>query len=383
MYRNLFLSGTSRDLAESSICQYEELGGLVQLKGIGYLWTFSPEDWAVAREQAQILAGSARAVELLEGRDLRAATGIDPGGHGSGPFRYPPAAGAILGRACGSLSAQALAGWYAKGFVQLGGSIHTDTRIVGFDLDGETHRAEQARPDPGNTQPRSELPGRVLAAVTRDGTRYQAGTFLITAGCWLQDILGPLGIASGVYPKKRQLFVISVPDNSSLYGSGSVGRPVMILPYGGVYLKPVPDRDLVIVGRADDLGRAFEPSYTGDTAYPQPEEGYFRTYIEPVLCASFPELAKRYPKGLDLRQAWAGHYDYHWPDRNPVVEQVANVIWAGGSSGSGIMKGDALGRIAAAAVTGEETVSLADGRRFKTADLSLRRRAVQDEGLVI
>jgi hypothetical protein len=47
------------------------------------------------------------------------------------------------------------------------------------------------------------------------------------------------------------------------------------------------------------------------------------------------------------------------------------------------MKGDALGRIAAAATTGNDTVALADGRLFRTSDLSLRKRAVDGEGLVI
>ena len=81
--------------------------------------------------------------------------------------------------------------------------------------------------------------------------------------------------------------------------------------------------------------------------------------------------------------AWAGYYDYHWPDKNPVVERVSNVVWVGGSSSSGIMKGDALGRVTAAATIGNDTIALADGRICKTSDLSLRKRGVDGEGLVI
>jgi glycine/D-amino acid oxidase-like deaminating enzyme len=380
LYRNLFLSRTSRDLAESSISQYEDIGAAIQLRGIGYLWTFGAKDWAALRIQALELSGLARDVTVVEGDELATATAM-----------YPSAAGAILGTACGSLSAQALAGWYAARFTELGGVIQTGVRIASFELDTGGKGSGPWSPYPASTADSAEqpstltygLPERILAARTTTGGRYQAGSFLLAAGCWLQDLLGPLGIASTVYPKKRQLFGFSVSDPGFIFGEGSLGQPAIILPYGGVYLKPVLDRGLVVAGRADELGRPFELPYTGVAAYPKAEEEYFRSYIEPALCASFPKLAERYPGGLELKQAWAGHYDYHWPDKNPVVEQVANVVWVGGSSGSGIMKGDALGRVVAAAVTGLDTVSLADGRIFRTSDLSLRTRGVHSERLVI
>jgi hypothetical protein len=47
------------------------------------------------------------------------------------------------------------------------------------------------------------------------------------------------------------------------------------------------------------------------------------------------------------------------------------------------MKGDGLGRAAAAALLDMDEVALADGRPFKPADLSLRSRSVAAEGLVI
>jgi glycine/D-amino acid oxidase-like deaminating enzyme len=380
LYRNLFFSATSRDLAESSISQYKDLGLAIQLRGIGYLWTFGVEDWAALRLQALGLAGIARDVAVIEGEELATATAI-----------YPPAAGAILGKACGSLSAQALASWYATRFTELGGVIQTGVRIAGFELDagGRSNRslspvsASAADSLALSSVLTCGLPELILAARTTTGERYQAGSFLLAAGCWLQDLLGPLGIASAVYPKKRQLFGFSVSDPSDIYGDARLGRPALILPYGGVYLKPVLERGLAVAGRADELGRPFESPYAGVAASPKAEEEYFRAYIEPALCAYFPMLAQRYPKGLELKQAWAGHYDYHWPDKNPVVEQVANVVWVGGSSGSGIMKGDALGRVAAAVVTGKDTATLADGRLFRTSDLSLRKRAVDSEGLVI
>jgi len=66
-----------------------------------------------------------------------------------------------------------------------------------------------------------------------------------------------------------------------------------------------------------------------------------------------------------------------------VVETVANITWAGGTSGSGIMKADAIGRIAAAKVTGKDEVELADGSRFGVSRISLRERAVENEEFTI
>lgn len=363
LYRNLFLSKTSRDLAESSIIHYRGIAGAIALKSLGYLWTFGRDEWERLRSQALELTGLALEAELLEGEALASATAMarEP----IGP--YPGAGGAIMGRLCGALSAQALAAWYAERFEGMGGLIATGADIAGFELENGGE----------------ELPVRVRCAKDARGERYGAERFLVAGGCWSQDLLGPLGIASAVYPKKRQLFGFGVERPELLYGRAAYGNPALILPYGGIYIKPVPERGLAVAGRADELGRCIDLPYGPAAARPRAEEDYFRAYIEPALAAYFPALAAAYPRGLALKQAWAGHYDYHWPDKNPVLERVGNAFWVGGSSGSGIMKGDGLGRAAAAALLGMDEVALADGRPFKPAGLSLRARAVEAEGLVI
>lgn len=360
LYRNLFSSRAARQLAEGSIAQYRRVADAIVLKPIGYLWTFDAEAWSRLRPEVETLAGLALEAEILEGARLGAATAMS-----SSPGGFPAAAGAILGRNCGALSAQALAAWYARRFQEAGGTIRTDSEVSGFAL--ELDSRGEARP---------------AAAILADGTSISAGAFLAAAGAWTQDLLGPVGIASSVYPKKRQLFGFPVPDPAMIHGA-SPDRPAIILPYGGIYLKPIPDRGLAIAGRADDLGRAFELPYAPSADKPAAERAYFRERIEPALLAYFPALAAANPDGLSLSQSWAGHYDYHWPDRNPVVERVGNLGWVAGSSGSGIMKGDAIGRVAAAAMLGHETAELADGTVFRVSDLSLRRRSVEPERLVI
>jgi hypothetical protein len=55
----------------------------------------------------------------------------------------------------------------------------------------------------------------------------------------------------------------------------------------------------------------------------------------------------------------------------------------GGASGSGILKADSMGRIAAALYGGEEFANLYGERKFKVSDLGLKNRSVEPEKLVI
>jgi glycine/D-amino acid oxidase-like deaminating enzyme len=55
----------------------------------------------------------------------------------------------------------------------------------------------------------------------------------------------------------------------------------------------------------------------------------------------------------------------------------------GGASGSGIMKADSIGRIAAALYQGEEHAWLYGEKKFKVSDLGLKNRKVEPEKLVI
>ena len=59
------------------------------------------------------------------------------------------------------------------------------------------------------------------------------------------------------------------------------------------------------------------------------------------------------------------------------------LIVVGGASGSGIMKADAIGRIAATLYSNEVYALLYGDRQFRVSDLSLKNRCVELEKLVI
>jgi glycine/D-amino acid oxidase-like deaminating enzyme len=97
-----------------------------------------------------------------------------------------------------------------------------------------------------------------------------------------------------------------------------------------------------------------------------------------VFVKYFPQFAACQPFS-----AFAGLYEINTIDGQPLVFEENNLMVVGGASGSGIMKADAIGRIAAALYRGEEYAWLHGERRFKVSDLGLKGRNVEPEKLVI
>lgn len=353
LFRNFFSSRTNRLLAGSSISYYLEPGSKIQIDPIGYLWLFSKEQWNDSQKAIRQLDPEKNKFEILDRERIADILRINYQAKG----HFPDVNSGIFCHLCGSLTATALAQHYASLFKSMGGEINFNTDIKEFIITGQN----------SCYAPWDDV--SIDGIVDQKGNTYNAKEFIIATGAWTHDLLAPVGIASGILPKKRQLFALKLKNNAGL--ADSTIRPVIILPAGGVYIKPVLDKNIIIVGCADDLGQPFLMSD------PEPDIRYFQSAIEPVLNHYFPEL------DFTLSLKWAGYYDYHWPDMTPVIESVANLTWVGGTSGSGIMKADAIGRIAAARMQGYEEAILADGSKFKVSRLSLRDRDVEKEDLII
>ncbi len=355
LYRNFFSSRTSRMLAGSSIRYYLGLGDKIKLDPIGYLWLFSKEQWNGSRKAIQQLDQETDKFEILDRGEISEILRINYQEKGHFPDIYA----GIFCHLCGSLSAMALAQYYASEFKSMGGEVSFNIDIKKFNLTGQK----------SCYAPWDDV--YIDGIIDQKGNTYSAKQFIIATGAWTHDLLAPIGIASGILPKKRQLFALKIEDPGQFL-SNPEKRPAVILPAGGVYIKPVIEKNLIIVGCADDMGQPFLMSE------PEPDPIYFHSAIEPVLKHYFPGLRD---SGLTLK--WAGYYDYHWPDMTPVIESVANLTWVGGTSGSGIMKADAIGRIAAARLQDHEEALLADGSNFRVSRLSLRERDVEKEELII
>ncbi len=217
---------------------------------------------------------------------------------------------------------------------------------------------------------------RVAGAETSRG-EITAGTTVVATGAWAGRLLEPIGFDPLMRPKKRQIFVFKDPrlgglmETKGLNDEGAL--PLTVLPRAGVYLKGEVSEGSVWVGCADDLGRSF-----GLEDDPQPEEEYYTNNLYHILVKYFPCFGDVRPVNM-----WAGQYAINSFDGIPVVEPAPGMIYVGAASGSGIMKCDALGRIAAALYAGEGEAELFGGRRFRVADIGVRHREVEREGFII
>jgi len=357
LYRNIFSSKASRSLAGSSIKYYLTLGDEVQINPIGYLWLFSEAQWRSSASAVGTLEPKRDGLEFLDTDRISSILRIDP--LAKGPF--PGIGKGIYGRMCGSLSGMALAQHYGEEFKELGGEIVTDRKVVSVELSGKgvCHA------------PWTDV--SALSVSDARGERYELDDLIFATGAWTHEMLSGIGIFSGVLPKKRQLFGLRLDEPQQMIGGSDPAHvPALILPAGGTYIKPMLERKMLLVGSADDLGRPYSLEDSG------PENAYFERAIEPVLNHYFPHLVD-----YEMKLKWSGQYSYHWPDKNPVVESVKNIIWASGTSGSGIMKGDAIGRLAASKVLGLADAELFDGGTIPVQNLSLRKRSVENERFVI
>jgi glycine/D-amino acid oxidase-like deaminating enzyme len=324
---------------------------------IGYLWMFSREQWEASSGAVSSLDPSEDMISLPCRTEISRLLKINT--NGSGPF--PSIDHGIWGRLCGSLSGMGLAQHYAELFKEMGGEVSLGNNIEEVVLKGR------------GTRHATWGERGIDHIIDSKGEALSAGDYIFAIGAWSQEVLGRIGIFTGVLPKKRQLFGIKVDDPYSVAGDLDLEKvPAMILPAGGTYVKPILHRNLMILGLAESIGQPY------DISDPSFDLEYFEKAIGPVISHYFPGLVE-----YELKMKWAGYYAYHWPDKNPVVEREENIFWTSGTSGSGIMKADGIGRITASKVLGRETAEMYDSSIIRVSDLSLRNRNVGMERFVI
>jgi glycine/D-amino acid oxidase-like deaminating enzyme len=202
---------------------------------------------------------------------------------------------------------------------------------------------------------------------------------VIAAGAWISELLDPVGIECFVKAKKRQVFSIKASTEALkklLYCKEFTEAgclPFTILPKPTAYIRPAPEEEALWLAYADEFPRAFKIEEE-----PEPEENYYKFGIYQVMVKYFPQLTDCQPFS-----SFAGLYEINSIDGQPVIFEENGVIVAGGASGSGILKADAIGAITAALHNGEEHAQLYGGRKFKVSDLGLKNRSVEPEKLVI
>jgi len=376
-FRNMFVSETNYMLANSSIdwFQYmqDELGYNLKLNPLGYLWLYSKTQFCKLKSGYERMEEQGVDLRYLEESEINAfipelVTNFDSD-EDAKLMNLQNVDYGIYGKKCGSLDVDSMVKSYEKEFLKLGGETLYNVNVNGLIL-----------------KPKEELdiPGepfiwqnKVVKGARTNKGNIIADTTVLATGAWANTLLNPIGLESYIKPKKRQLFAFKDKKLDGLLNikelNESGGLPLTVLPTAGVFLKSELTEGSLWVGCADDVGREFKLEENA-----QPEDDYYTNNIYHVL-------EKYFPCFNDIRpvNSWAGQYAINSLDGAPIVEPHPGLIYVGGASGSGIMKCDAIGRIATGVYAGLEYVDLFDGNKFRVTDIGISNRDVKKESMII
>jgi glycine/D-amino acid oxidase-like deaminating enzyme len=345
-YRDMFSSPLNRALSQGSIAFYEQVqkDTNIGLRRIGYLWLKTPNQMQEFQAVLNSMDRAGVKFEPLESKELhRRLPAMKASSNVQG----------ILGRNCGIMNPNLLSRFYEKKILDLGGRFAFGIEVTGFATDRE---------------------GRIIGVKFGDED-IPCKSVVVATGAWIRLTMSLAGFEVPVVPRKRQLFAVAAKEGplQKLFHAEGFNAynllPFTIMP-GGAYVRPASNSFV--------LGYANEDQPPGLEDFPTAERDFFEARVRPQIAECFPPFGKAVPQ-----YAWAGHYADHLADSHPIVDTVGGVIVVGGDSGSGIMKADSLGRIAAGLYFALDRIELGDGRYFQVADLGLANRQLVPEEIVI
>jgi len=376
-FRNVFTSEANYLMTDSTINWFShlqvDLGYDVKLTSIGYLWLYGEGQYNGLKGTLDAINGRGAELMTFEKEELTRmipdlVTDFEDDEEAE-LLGLEPVYRGVYGVKCGCIDTDALVRSYEAEFLKLGGEVMYSTEATGLIL-----RPVEELGIPG--EPFVWQESRVSGAETSRG-EITADTTVVAAGVWSERLLDPIGIDALMRAKKRQIFVFKDPRLGGLLkvdGFNEYGvMPLTILPKASILFRSEVTEGSIWLACADELGRGY-----GLEEDPQPEADYYTNDIYHVLVKYFPCFRDVRPVNM-----WAGQYAVNGYDGMPVVAPASGMIYVGAASGSGIMKCDALGRVAASLYTGEEEAELFGGRRFKVADLGVEDRNVERETFII
>ncbi len=377
-FRCLFASRTNFALADSSTEFYKhvqnDLRFDLKLRWAGYLWLFDEEGYRKMLPVLKDLAGKGfKYIEydeddLAQKLDMQTDFSNDEEAQMMNLGNVHK--GIVIPKA-GLIDVDSLVKFYESEFLKIGGRIQYNTRV-------EELTVEARQPLGMPSEPYFWQDKTVTGVKTNRGP-IKAKKTIVATGAWAAQLLDPLGIECFIKAKKRQIFSVKAktdPLKKLLFSKEFTDAgclPFTIVPKPSAYIRPAPEEDALWLAYADEFPRAFKIEDD-----PQPEEDYYKFGLYQVLAKYFPQFT-----GCQPFSAFAGLYEINTLDGQPLIFEENNVMVVGGASGSGILKADAIGRIATALYNNEEYARLYGDKKFKVSDLGLKNRNVEPEKLVI
>ena len=374
--RDTFTSDVNRLLASSSIDFYKyvqtKLGFDLDLELIGYLWLLTEREFKSFESVAPGMTQQGIRFKVLEPNqfsNLIPDLVLNPSTEQSKLMNLESIYRAVQGLDCGTVAPDLISKFFETEYRKLNGEFQ-------FGVEAKALRVVAKKS--------LELPGepyvwqdKSIAGIETAKGPILADVTVVAAGARTAMLFDPIGIDCYMKPKKRQIFQLKGSSLDRLLSTKGFNEentvPFTILPKGGVVFRPVKGEKAFWVSAADDVGRAF--SFEEE---PSAEEMYFTMNIYPILTEYFPCFTNVRPA-----TSWAGFYDINSLDGTPIVDKIDNCILATGMSGSGIMKADSIGRLAAAIYDGKKEATLFGNRTISTTRLGLTNRNVGHEQFVI
>ena len=384
MFRNTFSSKDNQVLSDSSIDFYlhlqDELKVDIGLQKIGYLWLMDEGQLSTSEPYLRLMERNGIEVARYSGKNLKRLLPGMVAEFGSSEeaklMELPSVDGGVFGPKCGRLDPDKLVRFYAREYTNSGGELAFNTEaeslLVGpskrLGIDGEPFVWQESL---------------IERVATKNGT-IEAGVVVLAGGAWENELLEPIGLESHVKAKKRQLFSIQAKGETleallRCKGFNTLDLlPLVILPKSGVHFKPVSEEGCFWVACEDQVSRPFIDLPEHDLEKYQAEREYYEKSVYPILTSYFPGFV-----GSKVRAMWAGLYSYNTIDSTPFAFRHRNLIVVGGDSGSGIMKGDALGRIVDALYREDGEANLYGDVPYATTKIGFDKRDVEKEEWVI
>ncbi len=368
---DLFTSATNRLLAGTSVdffLHVQEEGYDLGIMKVGYLVLRSRDQFERIAEVAVMLE-RAGAVRIYRREELKEKLQINyefPGDEEAELLNIKEVDYGIFGYKCGYMDADKLAYYYRDRIREMGGDFQFNTKVERILVEPEIKLGIPR-------EPRAWQKVKFSGLETNRGI-MRAKNLVIAAGGWTHLLLDPIGIDCLSKPKKRQIFTVRprTEEQRALLNTTGFNEegvlPFTILPTEH-YIRADKRDGTIWLALSDEM----RPFSTDD----EPEESFYYDNIYPIIVKYFPQL-----EGARIDNMWAGLYMINSVDHNPVVFRRSNMVVATGDSGSGIMKGDAIGRIAAALIQGRREAELFGGERIPADRLEVVGRSLEPESFV-
>jgi glycine/D-amino acid oxidase-like deaminating enzyme len=377
-FRCFFSSNLNFELADSSVNFYmhlqEDLGFDLRMHWCGYLWAFTREKYEKVIPILKELGRKGLEYEEYSPQKLKQTLGLRftfDGDLEAKKLGLGTIHRAVFIPKAGLIDVMSLVHFYESEFVRMGGEMMYHTEVKKLIVEPTSPLGLPG--EPYFWQDKS-----VIGVETSDGI-IRAKKTVIAAGAWLSQLLDTVGIECFVKARKRQVFSVKANTEAlkKLLFSGEFSSekylPFIILPKPSVYIRPNLEGEGFGIAYSDEFPRAFSLE-----EHPKPEPEFFQQGLLPVLAKYFPQF-----EGAVSSGGFAGLYEINNLDEQPVVFEDHGIVAVGGGSGSGIMKADAIGRVAAAVCEGKESASLFGDRLLKVSNLGINNRQVEKEQLII